>query len=122
MFTIHDNFLPYIGQHMKFQYFSHQKAASSEQTCQSFCCSHTQSMDVDEGPDKKFRLLALLDISAWAFIGCIYDELGVRSLHTSIAQNWKFTMSLLQYRYRVLLSASFFSGFKAEISGTCAYY
>ena len=28
-----------------------------------FCCSHTQSIDIDEGSDQKFRLLDLSDTS-----------------------------------------------------------
>ena len=36
---------------------------SGVQTCQSLHCLHTQSMDVDEGSDKKIDL----DMSAWVF-------------------------------------------------------
>ena len=42
------------------------------QTGQNLHCSHAQTKDVDEGSRPKFRLQALLDTSARAFIRGIY--------------------------------------------------
>ena len=44
--------------------------------CQSLCCTHTQSGDIDKDQDQNFSLLALLNMSTWAFIShlCIWDK------------------------------------------------
>ena len=64
----------YLSLHMIFWFLilSHcqaTKALVSLLTCvnsQSLCCSHTQSMNVDEDSDQNLDLTSL-DMSAWAF-------------------------------------------------------